>query len=92
MPGTSTSRQITADAALGGKGREIGKRELMGALKEMCCLISEVELAEFGGTERRDLPNKKVMSLAHKQRKSSSKEICRGKFFNRATLKKSGRS
>lgn len=59
MPAKSKSQQKAAGAALAAKRGEMPKSRLKGAAKEMEQSMSESELEEYAGTDRKDLPEKK---------------------------------
>lgn len=59
MPAKSKAQQKAAGAALSAKRGETKVSELQGASKEMYESMSESELEDFAGTERKDLPEKK---------------------------------
>lgn len=58
MPAKSQAQQKAAGAALSAKRGETRKSELKGASKSMYESMSETQLEEFAGTDRKGLPNK----------------------------------
>lgn len=56
MPAKSKAQQKAAGAALAAKRGEIDKSELKGASRQMYESMSEQQLEEFAGTERKTLP------------------------------------
>jgi ribosomal protein S20 len=59
MPAKSKSQQKAAGAALAAKRGDMPKSQLKGASKKMEESMSEAELEEYAGTDRKDLPEKK---------------------------------
>lgn len=58
MPAKSASQQKAAGAALAAKRGEAKVTELQGASKSMYDSMSEAQLEEMAGTERKDKPEK----------------------------------
>jgi hypothetical protein len=59
MPAKSKKQQMAAGAALAAKRGERSRSSLRGASREMAESMSEDQLEEFAGTERKNLPTKK---------------------------------
>ncbi|GAB4360355.1 MAG: DUF3008 family protein [Kiloniellaceae bacterium] len=59
MPATSKAQQKAAGAALAAKRGEMSKSKLKGAAREMYDSMTEKELEDFAGTDRKGLPEKK---------------------------------
>jgi ABC-type uncharacterized transport system ATPase component len=59
MPATSKAQQRAAGAALAAKRGDQPKSKLRGASKQMEKSMSEKQLEEFAGTDRKGLPEKK---------------------------------
>lgn len=59
MPAKSKAQQKAAGAALSAKRGETKKSELQGASKEMYETMTEAELEEMAGTERKGKPARK---------------------------------
>ena len=59
MPAQSKAQQKAAGAALSAKRGEMKVKDLKGASREMYDDMSESQLEEFAGTDRKDLPDKK---------------------------------
>lgn len=62
MPARSKAQQKAAGAALAAKRGEIDKSELKGASLQMYESMSEQQLEEFAGTERKTLPGSAAKS------------------------------
>lgn len=58
MPAKSKAQQKAAGAALSAKRGEMKKSDLKGASREMVDSMTEDELEEIAGTERKDLPER----------------------------------
>lgn len=59
MPAQSKAQQKAAGAALSAKRGETKVSELQGTSKQMYDEMSEKQLEDFAGTDRKDLPDKK---------------------------------
>lgn len=59
MPAKSKAQQKAAGAALSAKRGETKKSSLKGPSRQMADSMSERELEELAGTDRKNLPNKK---------------------------------
>jgi len=59
MPAQSKAQQKAAGAALSAKRGETKVSDLQGASKEMYDSMTEAELEDFAGTDRRGLPDRK---------------------------------
>ncbi len=59
MPAKSKAQQKAAGAALSARRGETDKSKLKGASREMYDSMTEKELEDFAGTERKGLPDRK---------------------------------
>lgn len=59
MPARSKAQQKAAGAALSAKRGETKVSDLQGASKEMYESMTEAELEDFAGTDRKGLPDRK---------------------------------
>ena len=59
MPARSKAQQKAAGAALSAKRGETKVSDLQGASKEMYESMTEAELEDFAGTDRKALPDRK---------------------------------
>jgi len=59
MPAQSKAQQKAAGAALSAKRGETKVSDLQGASKEMYDSMTEAELEDFAGTDRKGLPDRK---------------------------------
>jgi hypothetical protein len=59
MPAKSKAQQMAAGAALAAKRGDASVSSLKGAAREMYDSMTEEQLEDFAGTDRKNLPNRK---------------------------------